>query len=123
MLLFLGHLMIVMSINLDLYSLILILLVVIPIVLVFQLKGEGDVLVRILHQALLTKHSLSVVEDDPGSPNIPIVRNQVLHLTLIEHALHSLKLMITVMVQGVHENSSLLVTVSAALPVQHLKVL
>ena len=121
----LNPLIIVMSINLDLYCLLLTLLVVIPIVLLFQLNGEGDVLVRIPHQTLLTKHSLSVVEDDHGSPSLLIVHSQVLHLTLIQHALHNLKLLTSVslqnVVEGVHESPSLL-TVNAALPVPHLKV-
>ena len=55
---------------LDEYSLVLTLLVLILIVLMFQQNGKGDVLVRILHQTLLIKHTLSVVEDVHGSPSL-----------------------------------------------------
>ena len=84
----------VMSTNLTL-------LVLIPIVLVIQLNGEGDILVRILHQTLLSKHSLSVVEYVQGSPSILIVRTQVLHLMLTQHAL---KLLTAVSLQNVVED-------------------
>ena len=95
MLPFLNHLMIVMSLSQGPYSSVLTLLVLIPIVVMFQLNGKEDVLVRIIHQVHLAKDSLSMVEDVRKNFSLlPIVSAtlQLVHLTLEQHALQSLML-------------------------------
>ena len=85
-----------MSLSQGPYGLILILQMLIHSVP--QLTGEGDILVKTIHQVHLTKHGLSIVENVPTNLSLLLTVSlalQMPHLK-VQHALQSLRLLTAV---------------------------